>query len=87
MLAVLIAIDFGRVFLGWVTLNNSVREAANFAALNPNAWGATPDPAVQAQYVNLVNNEADEINCTLPATIPDLRRSRAERTSGRLPRS
>ena len=31
LLLMLIAIDFGRVFLGWVALNNSARVAANFA--------------------------------------------------------
>ncbi len=38
MLLLLIGIDFGRVFLGWVTLNNVVRDGANFAALHPTAW-------------------------------------------------
>ena len=38
-LMVLFGIDFGRVYLGWVSLNNAVREAANYAALHPNAGG------------------------------------------------
>ncbi len=69
---VLFGIDFGRVFLGWVELNNVVREAANFAAENPTAWNTVnPNTAVQAQYQSLVQNEAAGINCTLPNTIPD----------------
>ena len=40
LLLMLIAIDFGRVFLGWVALNNSARVAANFAAIEPECTGA-----------------------------------------------
>ena len=35
LLLMLIAIDFGRVFLGWVGLNNAARVAANYAAMHP----------------------------------------------------
>lgn len=37
LIFLLIAIDFGRLFSSWVTLNNSARVAANYAAANPNA--------------------------------------------------
>jgi hypothetical protein len=71
LLLVLFGIDFGRVFLGWVELNNVVREAANYAAENPTAWNTVnPNPAVQQQYVTLVQNEAASINCTLPSSVP-----------------
>ena len=71
MLMVLFGVDFGRVFLGWVTLTNAVREAANFAAINPTAWGATGSATAQAEYERLIRAEAAAINCTLPATLPD----------------
>ncbi|HEY4754307.1 MAG TPA: TadE family protein [Candidatus Limnocylindrales bacterium] len=71
LLLVLFGIDFGRVFLGWVELNNAVRNAANYAAENPEAWSTTnPILPVQQQYRTLVQNEAARINCALPATIP-----------------
>ncbi len=71
LLLVLFGLDFGRVFLGWVQLNNVVRDAANFAAENPTAWNTVnPNTAVQAQYLSLVQNEAAGINCTLPSPIP-----------------
>jgi hypothetical protein len=71
LLLVLFGIDFGRIFLGWVELNNVVREAADFAAENPTAWNTVnPNAAVQTQYQNLVTNEAARINCTMPTTIP-----------------
>jgi Flp pilus assembly protein TadG len=71
MLMVLFGVDFGRVFLGWVTLTNAVREAANFAAIKPDAWGAPGSPTARAEFARLINAETDEINCTLPATLPN----------------
>jgi len=71
LLMVLFGIDFGRVFLGWVTLNNAVREAANFAAINPTAWTFPGNPAAQAEFQRLITAEAANINCTLPGTLPD----------------
>lgn len=69
-LIVMFGIDFGRVFLGWVTLNNSVRQAASFAAAHPFAWGVIPDSVAQAEYERLVRAEAAQINCSLPGTVP-----------------
>jgi len=71
LLMVLFGIDFGRVFLGWVSLTNAARAAANFAAINPTAWGALPNPAAQAEYVRRVSAETSGINCTMPATTPN----------------
>lgn len=71
LLMILFGIDFGRVFLGWVTLSNAVREAANFASINPTAWTSPGNPAVVAEYRRLINAEAANINCTLPGTLPD----------------
>lgn len=71
LLLILVGLDFGRVFLGWVELNNVVREAANYAASNPNAWNSgTPDAAAQAAYQQLVTNDASGINCTMPSPVP-----------------
>ena len=71
LLMVLFGVDFGRVFLGWVSLTNAARAAANFAAINPTAWGALPNSAAQAEFVNRINAETSGINCTLPADLPD----------------
>lgn len=71
LLMILFGIDFGRVFLGWVTLANAVREAANFAALNPTAWNVPGNPAAQAEYVRLITTETSGINCAMPGTPPD----------------
>jgi hypothetical protein len=70
MLMVLFGVDFGRVFLGWVTLTNAVREAANFAAMQPDSWSSPGSPTARAEYARLINAETDEINCTMPGTLP-----------------
>lgn len=71
LLMILFGIDFGRVFLGWVALTNAVREAANFAALNPTAWNTPGNPAAQAEYIRLIAAETTGINCAMPGTPPD----------------
>jgi Flp pilus assembly protein TadG len=71
LLMVLFGVDFGRVFLGWLTLTNAAREGANFAALNPSAWQGTVNATVQTEYRRLITSESSGINCVLPATLPD----------------
>ena len=71
MLMVLFGVDFGRVFLGWVTLTNAVREGANFAAMKPDAWTGFGSVSARAEYARLINSETDEINCTMPAVLPN----------------
>ena len=70
LLMILFGVDFGRVFLGWVTLSNAARAAANFAALNPTAWGGLPNLAAQAEFSRLINAESTGINCTMPSPLP-----------------
>jgi hypothetical protein len=70
LMMVLFGVDFGRVFLGWVTLTNAARSAANFAAINPTAWGALPNSAAQAEFVNRINAEVSGINCVMPDPLP-----------------
>ena len=71
LLMVLFGLDFGRVFLGWVALNNAAREAANYAAMNPDAWTLPYNLAVQAEYSRLVTTEASHINCVMTTPVPD----------------
>jgi PKD repeat protein len=61
-----IALDFGRVYLGWINLQSMSRIAANLAANNPTAWQAGGDASVQAKYQNQVRNDAAATNCRLP---------------------
>jgi PKD repeat protein len=62
----LIALDFGRVYLGWINIQSMSRIAANLAANNPTAWSGGGDAAVQAKYQNQIRNDAAATNCSLP---------------------
>ena len=66
LLLTLTALDFGRVYLGYINLQNMARIAANFAANNPTAWDATPDADKQLKYRNQILADAAATNCTLP---------------------
>jgi PKD repeat protein len=73
MLLTLTALDFGRVYLGYINLQNMARIAANFAANNPDAWTTSADPAViaahqatQLKYQNQILGDAAATNCNLP---------------------
>lgn len=60
MLLLLLAVDFGRVFFGWVALNNATRIGANEAAKNPDAWASgTGDPG----YYLKISQDLQAINC------------------------
>ena len=62
-------IDFGRVFLGWINLNNTARIAANYAASNA-VLLSSGDAAAVAAYNKLVTDDASATNCTPPAPLP-----------------
>src|SRR4051812_12243592 len=70
LLIMVMALDFGRVFLGWVNVNNMARIGANFAALNPSAWQGAGDPVIQAKYREVMTNDARANGCTLPNPLP-----------------
>ena len=70
LIVLLMAVDFGRVYLGWVNLTNVARIGANFAAANPDAWNGTGDAAVQLRYRQLMARDATGIDCTLPSVFP-----------------
>jgi PKD repeat protein len=65
LLLVLIAIDFGRVYLGYVNLQSTARIAANFAANNPTTdWTDNSAPIV-ATYNAQIAADATATNCAL----------------------
>ncbi len=68
LLILLVAIDFGRVYLGYVNLQQMVRIAGAFASEHAAALDqATPDPTVLGEYRDLVINDSTAINCDLPS--------------------
>lgn len=70
LLVLLVAIDFGRVYLGWINLQQMTRVAANYAADNATAWGDPGDPVIRSKYQTMVANDATLINCLLPNPLP-----------------
>jgi PKD repeat protein len=66
LLLVVVALDFGRIYLGYINVQNMARIAANEAANNPLAWSVTPDTAIQTRYRNKVLEDASATNCNLP---------------------
>lgn len=70
MLVLLMAVDFGRVFFGWVGLANASRIGASYAAAHPDAWGVPGNAGQRANYLDQINADANALNCTLPGTIP-----------------
>jgi len=67
----ILTVDIGRVYMGWVTLNNVARIGANFAAMNPTAWQGSGDAAVQARYQALMGKDSSGIDCTMPGSPPN----------------
>jgi hypothetical protein len=67
ILILLFAIDFGRVFFGWVGLHNVSRIGANYAGMYADRadWSNSADPWRQA-YLAQIAADAAAINCTLP---------------------
>jgi PKD repeat protein len=71
LLFLLNAIDYGRVYLGYVNLQQTARLAAGFAAEHASAWQiAPPDPTTKDRWLKQIEADADVSNCTL-LPVPD----------------
>jgi PKD repeat protein len=64
LLLVLIAVDFGRVYLGWINLQNMARIGADFAANNAVKMAAD-DSETFTRYTNQITGDASATNCPL----------------------
>jgi PKD repeat protein len=64
LLLTMIALDFGRIYLGYINLQNLTRIAANIAANNSEAW-ADNDTEVLTRYQNQIALDASATNCEL----------------------
>jgi PKD repeat protein len=75
ILIILIGLDLGRAFLGWVSLQQAARIAANFASVNPTAWGSPGNSQTRQRYKDLILNEGHDVDwsCDLPSRgqLPD----------------
>ena len=50
----LIALDFGRAYVGWVALNNAARVGADYAGRHADAWGPHGRASDRTTYENTV---------------------------------
>lgn len=71
-LLLVMAIDFGRVFFGWVALQNAARVGADFAAGTANSWKGMPLTGQQLRdrYAELIDADIRAINCALAGGTP-----------------
>src|SRR5687767_5120376 len=71
-LLLVIALDFGRVFFGWVALQNAARVGADFAAGTASAWNGMPEARQQERdrYSELIEADIRAINCALAGGSP-----------------
>ncbi len=67
ILLLAMAIDLGRVFYGWVSIQNAARVGASYAASNADAWETPTDATRQARYATLIQNDLQALNCALGA--------------------
>lgn len=74
LVTLLLAVDAGRLYFGWVALQNMSRIGANFAADNPDAWPAsnptTQQLQLQQEYSQEIHNDATTVDCVLPSPLP-----------------
>jgi Flp pilus assembly protein TadG len=70
LLVLLLGLDLGRVFFGWVGLNNASRIGASYAAAHPTAWGTPGNSTQRANYEAQILADASALNCVLPGTLP-----------------
>lgn len=68
LLLLLGAVDFGRVFFGWVALTNASRVGADYAATHPDAW-ALGNVAQQDMYEKLIT-DSGATNCAMTISDP-----------------
>jgi TadE-like protein len=68
------AVDFGRVFFGWIALQNSTRIAADTASQRANAWPSA-DGNLEIEwrddYETFITQDLQAANCEFPTPHPD----------------
>ncbi len=73
-LLLIMAVDFGRVFFGWIALQNATRIAADTASQRADAWpsanGAT-EIGWRDDYETFITRDLESANCDYPLPHPD----------------
>lgn len=74
VLLLVMALDAGRLFFGWVALQNASRIGADYAASHADAWDGVPNPIEadqQARYELLVSEDLQALGCQAGFVVPD----------------
>jgi len=69
------SIDLGRVYFGWVGLQNAARIGANYAALHSDAWSLPDNPLKQqarSQYAQQIAQDSSQLNCSPVPTVANV---------------
>ncbi len=73
-LLLVMAVDFGRVFFGWIALQNATRIAADTASQRANAWPSA-DGNLEIEwrddYETFITQDLQAANCDFPTPHPD----------------
>ena len=73
VLLLVMALDAGRLFFGWVALQNASRIGADYAASHADAWNGVPNPIEldqQARYELLVREDLQRLGCQNAYVVP-----------------
>lgn len=73
VLLLVMAVDFGRVFFGWVALQNAARIGADRASQTDSAWpdgSGTEETKWLAQYQSFITDDLVAANCDFPLPHP-----------------
>jgi TadE-like protein len=73
VLLLVMAVDAGRLFFGYVALHNASRIGADHAASHPDAWNGVPDPIEQGhrdRYAALITADLHALGCQ-GSPVPD----------------
>jgi hypothetical protein len=74
VILLVMAIDAGRIYFGWVALQNASRIGADYAASHADAWNGTPnaiDLQQRARYALLVTEDLQALGCQSGFAVPD----------------
>lgn len=74
VLLLVMTIDFGRVYFGWIALQNAARIAADTASQRANAWPSADGNLEQEwrqDYETYITQDLQAANCTYPTPHPD----------------
>jgi hypothetical protein len=78
-LLLVMALDFGRVYFGWVSLTNAARVGASYAAAHSDAWAAGRTAEID-EFTQLIRDNTTGCTLTQPLGAPEFTPNRSPDT-------